>query len=89
MTQDIMANFFTFSDANGTLQINYYPLARLEYQGPEGNFVYPGASPGRNMTMQEQSFLGQQVTVVLMPSVAGTSVTLTLLLPPHQHGGSK
>ncbi len=81
MTQDILANFFTFSDANGTLQINYYPHARLEYQGPEGHFGYPSASPGRNMTTQEQSFLGQQLTVVLMPSVDGPSVTLTLLLP--------
>jgi len=81
MTQDIIANFFTFSDANGTLQINYYPHARLEYQGPEGQFGYPSASPGRDMTTQEQSFLGQQVTVVLMPSVDGPTVTLTLLLP--------
>ena len=82
MTQDIIANFFTFSDDNGTIQINYYPHARLEYQGPEGKFVYPGVSPGReNMTVQEQSWLGQQVNVVLLPSVDGTSVTLTLLLP--------
>src|SRR5947209_6245375 len=82
MTQDIIANFFTFSDANGTIQINYYPYARLEYQGPEGNFVYPSGSPGRdNMAVQEQSWLGQQVNVVLVPSVDGASVTLTLLLP--------
>ncbi len=82
ITQDIIANFFTFSDANGTIQINYYPHTRLEYQGPEGKFVYPGVSPGReNMTVQEQSLLGQQVNVVLVPSVDGTSVTLTLLLP--------
>jgi len=81
MTQDIIANFFTFSDANGTLQINYYPYARFEYQGPEGYFVYPSASPGRDMTVQEQSWLGQQVNVVLVPSVDGSSVTLTLLLP--------
>src|SRR5258708_37718906 len=82
MTQDILANFFTFSDANGTIQINYYPHARLEYQGPEGHFGYPSASPGRDMGTLEQSFLGQQVTVVLVPSVDGASVTLTLLLPP-------
>jgi hypothetical protein len=81
MTHDIITNFFNFSDANGTLLINYYPHARLEYQGPEGHFDYPSASPGRDMTTQEQSFLGQQVTVVLMPSVGGPSVTLTLLLP--------
>lgn len=88
MTQEIIANFFTFSDANGTIQINYYPHARLEYQGPEGKFVYPGVSPGReNMTVQEQSLLGQQVNVVLVPSVAGTSVTLTLLLPSMNMAG--
>ena len=56
MTQDIIANFFTFSDANGTVKINYYPHARLEYQGPEGHFLYPGTSPGREtITTQEQS----------------------------------
>ncbi len=82
MTQDISAHFFTFSDASGTLQITYSPHARLEYQGPEGHFVYPGVNPGReNMTVQEQSWLGQQVNVVLVPSVDGPSVTLTLLLP--------
>jgi hypothetical protein len=81
MTQDILANFFTFSDANGMLQINYYPPARLDYQGPEGHFAYPSAGPGRHITWQEQSFLGQQVMVVLMPSVDGPAVTLTLLLP--------
>jgi hypothetical protein len=69
MTQDIIANFFTFSDANGTLQITYYPLVRLEYQGPEGHFVYPGFSPGYDMMIQDQSSLGQQVTVVLASSV--------------------
>ncbi len=87
MTQDMLANFFTFSDANGTIQINYYPHARLEYQGPEGHFVYPSASPGRDMTTLEQSFLGQQVTVVLVPSVDGPSVTLTLLLPSMNMAG--
>src|SRR5712692_8240435 len=80
MTQDILANFFTFSDANGTIQINYYPHARLEYQGPEGHFVYPSASPGRDMGTLEQSFLGQQITVVLVRSVDGPSVPLTLSL---------
>jgi hypothetical protein len=89
MTQDIIANFFTFSDAKGTLQITYYPHARLDYQGPEGHFVYPSASPGRDMTIQEQSVLGQQVTVVLMPSVDGPSVTLTLLLPPMNMAGQQ
>ncbi len=33
------------------------------------------------MTVQEQSWLGQQVNVVLVPSAVGSSVTLTLLLP--------
>ncbi len=87
MTQDIMANFFPFSDAHGTLQINYSPHARLEYQGSEGHFVYPGVSPGRDMTVQEQSWLGQQVNVVLVSSVDGPSVTLTLLLPSMNMAG--
>jgi hypothetical protein len=87
MTQDISANFFTFSDATGTVQITYSPHARLEYQAPEGKFVYPGVHPGReNITVQEQSWLGQQITVVLVPSIEGPSVTLTLLLPPYEHG---
>ena len=88
MTQDIIANFFTFSDANGTLQINYYPQARLEYQGAEGHFVYPGTSPGREtITMQDQSILGQQIHVVLVPSSDGISVNLILLLPPINMAG--
>jgi uncharacterized protein DUF6624 len=87
LTQDIIANFFTFSDAHGTMQINYYPYVRLEYQGLEGIFVYPNASPGRDMTVQEQSFLGQQVNVVLVPSVDGPSVNLILLLPPINMAG--
>jgi len=82
LTQDIIANFFTFSDANGTVQINYYPYARLEYQGPEGHLVYPSASPGYNMMTQDQTFLGQQVNIVLVPPVDEPTVTLTLLLPP-------
>ncbi|HLI08537.1 MAG TPA: DUF6624 domain-containing protein [Ktedonobacteraceae bacterium] len=87
MIQDIIANFFTFSDFNGTLQITYYPQARLDYQGPEGRFIYPGASPDRDMTIQEQSFLGQQITIVLTPAADGPSVTLTLLLPPMNMAG--
>ena len=88
MTQDITANFFTFSDVSGAIQINYYPDARLEYQGPEGNFVYPSADPGREIiSMQEQSLLGSEVNVVLIPSVDATSVSLTLLLPPINMAG--
>jgi hypothetical protein len=87
MTQDILANFFTFTDANGIFQITYYPLARLEYRGPEGHFVYPGAGPGRDMTIQEQSFLGQQVCLVLVPPVDGPWVNLILLLPPMNMAG--
>ena len=95
MTQNITANYFTFSDHGGKIQINYYPHApgpivqeqsggpRLEYQGPEGNFVYPQAGPGReNINVQEQSTLGPQVNVVLVPTVDAKAVTLTLLLPP-------
>ena len=84
MTQDDSANFYSFSDANDTRKITYYPLVRLEYQGPEG---YPSFSPGYEMIIQDQSSLGQQVTVVLVPSVEGPSVNLTLLLPPVNMAG--
>ena len=87
MTQDDSANFYSFSDANGMRKITYYPLVRLEYQGPEGHFVYPSASPGYEMMIQDQSSLGQQVTVVLVPSVEGPSVNLILLLPPVNMAG--
>ena len=87
MKEDIVANFFTFSDTNGTLKITYYPYARLEYHGPEGHFDYPGVSPDRDMTIQEQSFLGQQVTIVLVPLINGPSANLTLLLPPMNMAG--
>ncbi|GAC1623956.1 MAG: hypothetical protein NVS4B7_14960 [Ktedonobacteraceae bacterium] len=96
MAQDIIANFFIFSDDSGDIQITYYPHApgpliqgqssggpRLEYQGPEGNFVYPGGEPGReHINVQEQSALGPQINVVLVPTIDATAVTLTLLLPP-------
>jgi len=100
MAQDITANFFTFSDDSGAISINYYPHApgpiiqgqsggpRLEYQGPEGNFVYPNAGPGReHINVQEQSFLGPQVNVVLVPTIDATAVSLTLLLPPINMAG--
>lgn len=103
MTQDRTANFFTFSNHDGSIQISYYPQApgpiiegqsagpRLEYQGPEGNFVYPQAGPGRDhIDIQEESALGPHITVVLVPTVDARAVTLTLLLPPinlagHEH----
>jgi hypothetical protein len=88
MTQNIIANFFTFSNTNDTVQITYYPYSRLEYKGPEGNLVYPSASPGRDMSMQEQSFLGQQINVVLVPSVEGLCDPDSLA-PSNEHGGSE
>src|SRR5689334_5587175 len=103
MTQDRIPNFFTFSNHDQTIQISYYPQApgpiiqgqgtgpRFEYQGPEGNFLYPQAGPGReSIQVQEVSVLGPQITVVLVPTTDAKSVTLTLLLPPvnlagHEH----
>jgi hypothetical protein len=102
MTQNITPNFFTFSDHHGTIQISYYPQApgpiiqgqsagpRLEYQGPEGNFTYPQAGPGReNINVQQESTLGPQVNVVLVPSIDARTVTLTLLLPPINLAGQE
>ena len=96
MTQERSANFFTFSDDTGSTQITYYPHApgpliqgqssdspRLDYQGPEGSFVYPQGGPGREtIHVQQESVLGPQITVVLVPTVDAIAVTLTLLLPP-------
>ena len=96
MTQERTANFFTFCDDIGTTQLTYYPHApgpliqgqssggpRLDYQGPEGAFVYPQGSPGREaLHVQQESALGTQITVVLVPTIDATAVTLTLLLPP-------
>jgi len=96
MTQDSTANLFTFSSDSGDIQITYYPHApgpliqgqnsggpRLDYDGPEGRFVYPSGEPGReHINVQEQSVLGPQINVVLVPTVDATAVTLTLLLPP-------
>lgn len=102
MTQAATANFFSFSDIDGTTQIKYYPQApgplivdqtvgsRLEYQGPEGNFVYPNSGPGRgNIDMQQVSPLGSLITVVLVPSVDAKTVHLTLFLPPVNMAGQK
>src|SRR5262249_33997681 len=71
MTQDLPPNFFPFSPHDGTVQLSYYPQApgpiiqgqgagpRLEYQGPEGTFLYPLASPGgESIHLQEESALG-------------------------------
>lgn len=101
MAQNITANFFTFTDDTGSTQINYYPQApgplvqgqasggpRLEYQGTEGNFVYPAAGPGReNINVDDGGSLGPQVEVVLVPTVDAQAVTLTLLLPPINMAG--
>lgn len=93
--QNPTPNFFTFTNHDGTIQISYYPHApgpiiqgqdtgpRLEYQGSEGHFVYPQAGPGReHINVQEESPLGPQISVTLVPTVDAKAVMLTLLLPP-------
>jgi hypothetical protein len=95
MSQDFSANFYTFSNHDGTIKLSYYPSApgpiiqgqstgpRLEYQGPEGNFTYPDAGPGReNIAVQTDSVLGPQIHVVLIPTIDAKAVNLTVLLPP-------
>ena len=95
MSQSRTANFYTFSSHDGTITVKYYPTApgpliqgqsvgpRLEYHGPEGNFTYPDAGPGReSVTMRDDSVLGPQINVVLIPTVDAKAVKLTLLLPP-------
>jgi hypothetical protein len=100
MPQGLTANFYTFSNHDGTLKLKHYPSApgpiiqgqsvgpRLEYQGPEGNFAYQETDPGReNVTMQNDSILGPQINVVLIPTVDAKAVKLTLLLPPINMAG--
>lgn len=94
MSQSFTANFYTFSSHDSTIKLNYYPHApgpliqgqstgpRFEYQGPEGSFTYPDASAGReNVTLQEDSVLGPQINVVLIPTVDAKAVKLTLCCP--------
>src|SRR5947209_19582090 len=103
MSQDRTANFYTFTDHHGTTQISYYPHApgpiiqgqssgpRLQYEGPEGSFVYPQAGPGReDMNVQQDSVLAPHINVELVPTIDDKAVSLTLLLPPiniacHEH----
>ena len=97
MAQYPTANLFTFTDESGNIQLAYYPHApgpliagqpsggpRLEYQGPEGSFVFPDATgPGReHINVEQTSPLGPLVSVVLVPTIDSIAVTLTLLLPP-------
>jgi len=102
MSQAVTANFYTFSDHHGTTQISYYPHApgpiiqgqgtgpRLEYQGPEGSFVYPLAGPGRDhINVQQDSVLGPQINVVLLPTIDAKAVNLTLLVPPINMAGQE
>jgi hypothetical protein len=102
MSQVVTANFYTFTDDPCTTQISYYPQApgpiiqgqssgpRLEYQGPEGSFVYPEAGPGRDhINVQQDSVLGPQINVVLVPTIDAEAVNLTLLLPPINMAGQE
>lgn len=100
MSQSFTANVYTFSSHDGEIRLKYYPHApgplvqgqsagpRFEYEGPEGNFTYPDAGAGReNVTLQEDSVLGPQINVVLIPTVDAKAVKLTLLVPPINMAG--
>src|SRR5437588_11192031 len=102
MSQDRTANFYTFTDHHGTTQISYYPHApgpiiqgqgtrpRLQYEGTEGSFVYPQAGPGReHINVLQDSVLGPQINVVLVPTIDAKAVSLTLLLPPINMAGQE
>lgn len=103
MAQDFSANFFTLSDHSGNVKIDYYPHApgpiiqgqgtgpRLAYQGPEGNLVFSSGGSGgeQHVNVQEESFVGPQINVVLEPSVDAKAVSLTLLLPPINMAGKE
>src|SRR5205085_10365288 len=61
---------------------------RLQDQGPEGSFVHPQAGPGReHISVQQDSVLGPQINVVLVPTIDAKAVSLTLLLPPINMAG--
>lgn len=96
MVQYPTPNMFTFTDDSGSIQITYYPQApgplilgrpsggpRLEYQGPEGTFVFPDASPGQqHINVLGASPFGSLVSVTLPPTSDAKTTTLTLFLPP-------
>lgn len=95
MAQEPNANFFSLSNEHGTLKIRYYTSApgplvagqsstgpKLEYQGPEGQHDFTGSGGGiGSIDILEQSVLGEQVTVLLVPTVDAEAVHLTLFLP--------
>lgn len=100
--QEGTANYYSFSDIDGSVQIKYYPRApgpliagqavgpRLEYQGPEGTFVYPSSDALRgNVDTLQVSPLGSLLTVVLVSTVDAKAVHLTLLLPPMNMEGKR
>jgi hypothetical protein len=91
MAQQAEANQFTFSDANDTTQIVYYPQApgpvvgqlspQLRYSGPEGNFTFRNGVAADGNVETQASPLGQLITVVLKKSIDAGALTLILVLP--------
>ncbi len=83
-------NRFTLTDAEGTTKVVFFPRAlgplgvsddptesQLEYQGPEGNFVFRGPD-----IVRQENPLGSLITVTLIPNADAGGLSLALVLPP-------
>ena len=83
------ANLFEFTTHSGKTKITYYPFApgpiiqghtpgpSFQYDGPEGNLTFRDAQ-----ITQENTPLGQLLSVVLKPQADTGSLTFSLFLPP-------
>jgi hypothetical protein len=89
------ANKYTFTDANKTTEIVFFPQEpgpitlpggpQLNYKGIEGSFTFRGS----NEVEQQDGPLGSLFTVVLEKSIDAGALTLTLVLPPVNLAGKK
>jgi hypothetical protein len=83
-------NRFTFEDADGTTKVVFFPTAlgplgvgddptesQLEYQGPEGEFVFKGSD-----VLRQENPLGSLITVTLIPNADAGGLSFALVLPP-------
>jgi hypothetical protein len=82
-------NRFTLEDADGTTKVVFFPRAlgplglsddptesQLDYQGPEGNFVFRGPD-----IVRQENPLGSLITVTLIPNADAGGLSVALVLP--------
>ncbi|WP_404789131.1 hypothetical protein [Altericista sp. CCNU0014] len=83
-------NRFAFTDADGTTKVVFFPRAfgplggggdsaepQLEYEGPEGRFVFRGAD-----IVRQESPLGSLISATLIPNADAGGLSFALALPP-------